>query len=157
VNMGWIQEIIGTLGDQPEESWQAMESLAGIDPAVRNTIIMELAAHRSNPGVQVLLHLISTARDPGIRAAGCRALTQGAWPCSTGNAGLPPEPAGSQRRHLGGAFGSSTIPVARGASPDRDLLASRSLYTHRRSLVTPVDGRGCGLIGVSTSHAGQCR
>ena len=65
----WLEEIALQLETNPHECWQAIESLAQIEPEVRQSIIDELSAIGSHPGAIKLLRLLSSARDLATRSA----------------------------------------------------------------------------------------
>ena len=68
----WLEEIADQLETNPHECWQAIESLAQIEPEVRLSIIDELSASGLRPGAVKLLRLLSSARDLATRSAAQR-------------------------------------------------------------------------------------
>ena len=70
----WFSEIADQLESNPQECWEAFESLQTVEPELRLSIIDELAGLGSRPGAEMLLRLLSSARDPATRAAARSAL-----------------------------------------------------------------------------------
>src|SRR3954465_5248163 len=67
---GWLEEIVARLEEDPDESWPAFEGLSELEPEVCLQVTAMLAAYRDRPGVDRLLRLLGTARDPAEREAG---------------------------------------------------------------------------------------
>jgi hypothetical protein len=72
--LSWLEEIAVQLENNPDECWQAMESLAQVEPEVRLSIIDELCALAPRPGAAKLLRLLSSTRDPVTCSAAQAAL-----------------------------------------------------------------------------------
>jgi hypothetical protein len=148
----WLSEIADQLESNPQECWQAFESLQTVEPELRLSIIDELSGLRSRPGAEVLLRLLSSARDPATRAAANSALER-----MDGEARLPvrfapPSPATAERearRGLSHPEGERSLVI-----PVHAQLAWPRLT---RCLVTPVDGQGRGSIVVSVNERDQRR
>ncbi len=65
--MGWLGEIVAQLEADPEQCWQAVQSLSAIDPDVRAPIIASLASYRERagrPGSAPVARHISRSDDP---------------------------------------------------------------------------------------------
>jgi hypothetical protein len=159
-DMGWLNEIVAQLDEDPSECWLAMESLAALDEGMRRAIIAELSNHRTKAGVRTLLRLLSTASDPGTRAAARLASHEAERPCAGAS--------------LGALVSDPGNGATSGDQPDRSLMVPSGVelrvYSQRetsalellgirivRGLVTPVDGQGRGMIVVSSSQLGQRR
>ena len=65
----WLNEIVDQLESDPQECWQAFESLEAVEPELRLSIVDELSGLGSRPGAEMLLRLLSSARDLATRAA----------------------------------------------------------------------------------------
>ena len=63
-----LSEIAEQLEINPQECWQAFESLETVEPSLRLSIIDELSLLGCRPGAEMLLRLLSSARDPATRA-----------------------------------------------------------------------------------------
>jgi hypothetical protein len=150
-----LREIVEHLENDPDECWHAVAGLTSVELDERLSIIDELAQHRQRPGIQALLRLLSTVRDPRTRESACLAL-----------AGTDPEP-----RHGPGPGAEARVIVARrppwsapaaGAGND-ELSAHESRMAEgtktrvARCLVGPVDGKGRGSIVISVNRMGQRR
>ena len=70
----WLGEIADQLESDPQECWQAFESLATVEPELRLSIIDELSRLGDRPGALMLLRLLSSARDSATRAGARSAL-----------------------------------------------------------------------------------
>jgi hypothetical protein len=148
----WLEEIALQLENNPHECWQAIESLAQVEPEVRLSIIDELSALGPRPGAANLLRLLSSARDPATRSAAQSALGR-----IVGYAGsLPKLAASSTLAKVTSRTGGET---ALGYDRPFLSLAGRNGSGPRvaRCLVTAVDGRGRATIVVSVNRLHQRR
>jgi hypothetical protein len=157
--LAWLGEIVEQLEDDPGECWPAMESLAAVDPSIRQAIIAELSGHRSKPGVRVLLRLLSAASDPSTRSMARRA-----FPERDSEPIVEVGPHGAGPRDAGGAGLVPAFLWARGAGVELEVGSRSDTAPLDRlgiplagSLVTPVDGQGRGTIVVSSRQSGQRR
>jgi hypothetical protein len=148
----WLEEIALQLENNPDECWQAIESLAQVEPDVRLSIIDELCALGPRPGAGKLLRLLSSTRDPVTRGAAQRALGLIDRPASSllelAEASSSAEVKSLSRRHQALGLDRPSLSLGRrqGSWPG---LAS--------CLVTPVDGRGRATIVVSVIQMHQRR
>ena len=148
---GWLNEIADQLASNPQECWQAFESLQTVETSLRLSIIDELSGLGFSPGAAMLLRLLSSARDPATRAAARSALER-----MDGEAREPlrfaPSPSFDVERAASGGHWDHD---------DRSTLvpahAEHSGPRLTRCLVTPVDGRGRGSIVVSVNQKDQRR
>ena len=149
---GWLSEIVDQLENDPQECWQAFESLETVEPELRLSIIDELSGLGSRAGVEMLLRLLSSARDPATRAAARSALER-----MDGDAREPLRLAQTARLELDreARIGLSHADDARALLVP--LRAQGSGPGLTRCLVTPVDGRGRGSIVVSVNQRDQRR
>jgi hypothetical protein len=148
----WLEEIAIQLEHNPHECWQAIESLAQVEPEVRQSIIDELAAVGPRPGVSKLLRLLSSTRDPATRSTAREAFERIDWHAGT----FPPL---AEPSTLAVATSKTGGNGALGYDPRSLLRAGRNGSEPRleRCLVTPVDGRGRATIVVSVNHMHQRR
>ena len=148
----WLSEIVDQLERDPQECWQAFESLETVEPELRLSIIDELSGLSSRAGAEMLLRLLSSARDPATSTAARSALER-----IDGDSRKPlrfaPLPPVTVDREAGDGLSH--------ADDERSLLVP--LHAQRcgpgltRCLVTPVDGRGRGSIVVSVNQRDQRR
>jgi hypothetical protein len=146
--MGWLGEIVAQLEADPEQCWQALESLSTIDGDVRAPIITSLGAYRERPGVRTLLRLLGSSPDPTTRTAARLALADDEV------AGIENGPDEGTEKNTGdGASANDTealpaLPILR---DEAELAAFPGYSAGRivRSLVTALDGEGCGTIVIS--------
>jgi hypothetical protein len=148
----WLSEIADQLESNPQECWQAFESLQNVEPALRLSIIDELSGLGSRPGAEVLLRLLSSARDPATRAAARSALGRLHGKAREALRFAPPPTSAVNREALGGW---------RDHDDKRSLVvpahAQRVAPRLTRCLVTSVDGQGRGSIVVSVNQSDQRR
>ena len=148
----WLEEIAVQLENNPDECWQAMESLAQVEPEVRLSIIDELCALAPRPGAAKLLRLLSSTRDPVTCSAAQAALGRIDRPTSR-----LLELAETSRR----AEANSPFRSLQALGQDRPFLLlpcfQESGPRLARCLVTPVDGRGRATIVVSVNQMHQRR
>ena len=155
----WLEEIIAQLEDDSGECWLAMESLAAIDPEMRRAIIGELSGHRSKPGVQSLLRILTAARDPDTRSAARLAYPEAAQP-SPGE-GDPLQAIRGSSRISGEEFSTTLLQSSSSGLEVCTRREAMQLATPGidivNGLVTPIDGMGRGTVMVSIRQAGQRR
>jgi hypothetical protein len=148
----WLSEIADQLESNPQECWQAFESLQSVEPTLRLSIIDELSGLGSRPGAEVLLRLLSSARDPATRAAARSALERMDGKAREALRFAPPTASAVDRAALGDW---------RDHHDERSLVvpahAQRVAPRLTRCLVTPVDGQGRGSIVVSVNQRDQRR
>jgi hypothetical protein len=148
----WLEEIALQLEKNPDECWQAIESLEQVEPEVRLSIIDELRALGPRPGAAKLLRLLSSTRDSVTRSAAQSALERIDRPASSlldfAEASSSAEVKSTTGRHQALGHDRPFLSIARcqGSGP---RLAS--------CLVTPVDGRGRATIVVSVNQMHQRR
>ena len=150
--LSWLEEIAVQLEHNPDECWQAIESLAQVEPEVRLSIIDELYAFGPRPGAAKLLRLLSSTRDPVTRLAAQEALGRIDRPTS----GLLELAETSRSADVKTPIGTYHAP----AQDRPSLLLPRCQESGPRlasCLVTPVDGRGRATIVVSVNHTHQRR
>jgi hypothetical protein len=150
--LSWLEEIARQLENNPHECWQAIESLAFVEPEVRLSIINELCALGPRPGAAKLLRLLSSARDPATRSEAQSALDRIDRPVG----GLRELAASSTLAELTSKTGG---PRARGYARPFPRPAGRNGSGPRLAscLVTPVDGQGRATIVVSVNQMHQRR
>ena len=148
----WLEEIALQLENNPHECWQAIESLAQLEPQVRLSIIDELSALGPRSGATRLLRLLSSTRDPATRSAAQLALERIVWHADS----LPKLTASSTLAKVTSGTGGEK---ALGYGQPFLALAGRNGSGPRlaRCLVTPVDGRGRATIVVSVNEMHQRR
>jgi hypothetical protein len=148
----WLSEIADQLESNPQECWQAFESLEAVEPELRLSIIDELSGLGPGPGAEMLLRLLSSARDPETRAAARAALERMDGDAREPLRLAPPPSFAVDREALSGRRDGE-----RGQSMLVPLHSHHSGPRLTRSLVTPVDGRGRGSIVVSVNQRDQRR
>jgi hypothetical protein len=148
----WLEEVALQLENNPDECWQAIESLAHVELEVRLSIIDELSALGPRPGAAKLLRLLSSTRDPATRSAAQSALERIVWHADS----LPKLTASSTLAEVTSGTGGEK---ALGYGQPFLALAGRNGSGPRlaRCLVTPVDGRGRATIVVSVNKLHQRR
>ena len=156
VGMDGLGEIVARLEEDPDECWPAIESLAAVDGEVRVQIIAALAEYSARPGVRALLRLLGSARDPAMRSAARHALAGEEGFAS----GSEPDSRDDVRSGVAAATeGATALPPAlmRRDGPDLAAISRPSAGRIVRSLVTALDGEGCGTIVVSASDGSHRR
>jgi hypothetical protein len=154
--LGWLEEIVARLEEDPDECWPAIEGLSELDEEARVQVIAMLGAYRDRPGVQYLLRLLGSARDSAVREV------------ATGGLPLEPGPSDADGRGCANPVdivgslpipASTALPVLAADGVGRHLMGEPGLPSGRivRSLVTAVDGDGGGMIMVSTRGGGYLR
>jgi hypothetical protein len=148
----WLNEIVDQLESDPQECWQAIESLEGVEPELRLSIVDELSGLGSRPGAEMLLRLLSSARDLATRAAARSALERMDVEARPPVWLAPAPPFAVDREARSGGWSGGD---------ERSLLVplqdQRSRPRLTRSLVTPVDGQGRGSIVVSVNQRDKRR
>jgi hypothetical protein len=148
----WLGEVADQLESNPQECWQALESLEQVEPNLRLSIIDELAGLSGRPGARMLLNLLSSARDPATRAAAHSALERINDETHEPLRFAPRTLVAADREALSGRWDGDDEP-----SPLVPVHVQRSRLRLTRCLVTPVDGRGRGSIAVSVNQREQRR
>jgi hypothetical protein len=157
----WLGEIVDQLERNPQECWQAIETLETLEPELRLTIIHELAALAGRPGAGTLLRLLSASNDPATRGAAISALEQVERAADELLRIAPvPVPAINSARDTGTRdWGADVVGRIGDPSHSGDLSVYADTEDERprlvRSLVTPVDGEGRGLVAVSVRRNGE--
>ncbi len=147
----WLSEIADQLESNPQECWHAFESLETVEPELRLSIIDELSGLGFRPGAEMLLRLLSSARDPATRIAARSALERMDGEAREPVRLAPAPPFEVEQEAVSGRWDGD----------ERSLLVP--VHTQRsgprltRCLVTPVDGRGRGSIVVSVNQRDQRR
>jgi hypothetical protein len=65
----WLDDLLASLEQDPEQSWNAFQGLEAIDPESRLQIVAELLKARGGEGLTRLLLLLGESRDDDTRAA----------------------------------------------------------------------------------------
>jgi hypothetical protein len=154
--MDWLGEIVAQLEADPQQCWEAMESLSAIDRDIRASIIASLAAYRDRPGVRALLRLLGSSPDPATQTAARLALPE------DDSAFIEERVDDATDRHSDGVGQSNdTEPMT--ALPilweEADLGSGPGQFAGRivRSLVTALDGEGRGTIVISVRDGAHRR
>jgi hypothetical protein len=149
-------EVFGVIADRlesdPEECWIALEGLAALDLESRLAILDALPEHDRSPGVEMLLHLMSTGCDSQTREAALAALAR-----TGGTASRRAVSEGNVRAAAPGglAVRAATRCSVEAASSTTAIELVRPRLLH--CLVTPLDGQGHGSIVISSGAISQRR
>jgi hypothetical protein len=152
---GFLREILEQLERDPEERWHAMEGLGLVEPDVRLAVIGELSRHQQSSATESLLRLLCSARDLSTRAAARAAL--GVEIAGTPGVRCFDPPARVLVDSNWNAVGDEGVAGAEHQLKLGDELPDEVDRGIAGSLITPVDGRGCGSIAISASQRGQRR
>jgi hypothetical protein len=154
VEKSWLSEIAEQLERNPQECWQALDTLETLEPELRLSIIDELSALGARSGAAMLLRLLCSAREPATRLAAIAALER-----IDGEAREPVRFAPALPPSTEGDWENSDN--WRGTNDKRSQLvysgARQAGPRLTRSLVTPVDGEGRGLIALSVTYGDERR
>ena len=154
--MGWLDEIVARLEEDPDECWPAIEGLSELDAAFRIRVIAALADYGERPGVRGLLRLLDSALDPAISPAPTEAM-----PLHDRDPGeFRQEGAGEPAVPLAPVIPSpARLPAILYAPDDSGLVLVADPPSTQlvRSLVSALDGEGRGTIVLSASASGYRR
>jgi hypothetical protein len=154
VEKSWLGEIAEQLERNPQECWQAIDTLEALEPELRLSIIDELSALGASPGAAMLLRLLCSARESATRLAAISALER-----IDGEAREPVRFAPASPPSTEGDWENSDN--WRGTNDARSQLvyagARQAGPRLTRSLVTQVDGQGRGLIALSVTYGDERR
>ena len=139
--MAWLGEIVTQLEADPEQCWEALESLSAIDADVRAPIIASLATYRERPGVRALLRLLGSSPDPATQTAARLALPEDQGEAvEDGVVHDSDQPSGDG----GTSKDTEALPTLAVGREGAELAAPAGHFASRivRSLVTALDGEG---------------
>ena len=149
----WLGEIADQLESDPQECWQALESLATVEPDLRLSIIDELSGLGARPAPR---RCFACCRRHATRRHALRpARPSSEWMATAGLplplASVPPSTLENQET------GSGRCDAAGERSLLLPVVPDRSRPRLVRCLVTPLDGLGRGSLVVSVNQADQRR
>ena len=153
--MGWLEEIVARLEEDPDECWPAIEGLSGVDAAIRARVVAALSDYAERPGVRGLLRLLGSSLDPADIPVATGAMPPRDWPPDEYGdpAGEPTVPLAPVISHPAG------LPAILSTPDDGDfmLVGDPPSMPLVRSLVSALDGDGRGTIVISATARGYRR